>query len=202
MRITRVYTRTGDKGTTRLVGGHEVRKDDLRIEAYGTVDELNAVLGLVRAFGKTAAPSAVAIDAVRARESLDGVLRVVQNDLFDVGADLATRPADRWAGMHQVGPSDVTRLEEWCDRFNAELEPLKDFVLPGGGAVGAFLHQARTVCRRAERRVVSLCAAEPETGEGCVVYLNRLSDLLFVLARWIAKASGESETLWTRPGGP
>ncbi|MCC6783604.1 MAG: cob(I)yrinic acid a,c-diamide adenosyltransferase [Planctomycetes bacterium] len=191
MRITRVYTRTGDQGTTRLVGGQELRKDDVRIEAYGTVDELNAVLGLARTFNRGGPPPA--------SEAIDAVLRVVQNDLFNVGADLATRPSDRWEGMPQVGARDVKQLEDWCDRFNAELGPLKDFVLPGGGPVGAFLHQARTVCRRAERRVVTLRAAEPETGDACVVYLNRLSDLLFVLSRWAAKAHGEPEYLWSKP---
>ncbi len=196
MRITRVYTRTGDGGTTRLVGGQEVRKDDLRIEAYGTVDELSCVLGLARTFNtrSEAKPEGIA--------AIDAVLRRVQNDLFNVGADLATRAADRWPGMYRVGDADVKRLEEWCDRFNEELGPLKDFVLPGGGPVGGFLHQARTVCRRAERVLVALIAREPEVGDGCLVYLNRLSDLLFVLARWAAKALGETEYLWEREPPP
>ncbi len=193
MRITRVYTRSGDKGTTRLVGGQELRKDAPRIEAYGTVDELSAVLGLARTFNQG---SQVALAAAT---SIDEVLRAIQNDLFNVGADLATRPADRWPGLYRVGSADVQRLEAWCDRFNGDLGPLEDFVLPGGGPVGAFLHQARTVCRRAERRLVTLLAAEPETEEGCLVYLNRLSDLLFVLARWAAKALGETEYLWEKP---
>lgn len=190
MRITRVYTRTGDRGTTRLVGGRERPKDDIRIEAYGTVDELNAVLGLARTFNDRS-PAA---EAAR----LGSMLRDIQNDLFDVGAELATHPSDRWEGMRVVGDDDVGRLEGWIDALNEELPPLKEFILPGGGPVGAFLHQARTVCRRAERRLVTLLHTEPETGEGTLRYLNRLSDLLFVMSRWAAKALGEQEYLWRR----
>ena len=194
MRITRVYTKTGDRGTTRLVGGAEVRKDDARIEAYGTVDELNAVLGIVRTFlGDEAArlPDEVA--------AIDGILAVIQNDLFNVGADLATRPADRWPEMFRVEEPDVLKLEAWIDQLNDALPPLQEFILPGGGKVGAFLHQARTVARRAERRVVSLLALEPEAGEGVLRYLNRLSDLLFVLGRHAARALGEPEVYWKKP---
>lgn len=193
MRITRVYTRTGDKGTTRLVGGQEVRKDDVRIGAYGTVDELNAILGLVRAFNPRVGPTA------DAGARMDAMLHRIQNDLFNVGSDLATRPADRWPGMVLVGGDDVTRLEGWIDTLNEDVGPLKEFILPGGGPVGAFLHQARTVCRRAERECVTLMTAEPETGDGPLKYLNRLSDLLFVLGRWAARAHGEPEFLWERP---
>jgi len=190
MRITRVYTRTGDRGTTRLVGGAERRKNDVRIEAYGTVDELNAVLGLARTFGAQADGAG--------RERIESMLAQIQNELFDVGADLATAPADRWPGMHLVGDEEVTRLEGWIDALNEDLPPLKDFILPGGGPVGAFLHQARTVCRRGERALVSLIDVEPDTGEGCLRYLNRLSDLLFVMSRWSAKALGEREYLWQK----
>jgi cob(I)alamin adenosyltransferase len=192
MRITRVYTRTGDRGTTRLVGGAERAKDDARIEAYGTVDELNATLGIARTFNAEAGDEAV-------RQRIDALLARLQNDLFDVGADLATAPADRWPGMHLVEDEDITRLEGWIDELNDDLPPLKEFILPGGGRVGAFLHQARTVCRRAERRVVTLVGLEPDTGLGCVRYLNRLSDLLFVLGRWAARAHGEAEYLWQKP---
>lgn len=186
MRITKVYTRTGDKGTTRLVGGQAVSKDDARIEAYGTVDELNAILGLVRVtHGRT--------------DRLDGILQRIQNDLFNVGSDLATRSADRWEGMFRVGAEDVTTLEGWIDDLNGDLAPLKEFILPGGGPVGAQLHQARTVCRRAERRVVTLMALEDDVGGGVLTYLNRLSDLLFVLGRWAAKELGEPEVYWQRP---
>lgn len=193
MRITRVYTRTGDKGTTRLVGGQEVPKDHPRIDAYGTVDELNAVLGLVRHFNRQSGAAPEAVDRI------DRMLHVVQNDLFNVGSDLATRPEDRWEGMYRVGGEDVKRLEDWIDALNDDVGPLREFILPGGGAVGSFLHQARTVCRRAEREVVELLRAEPEAGEGPMRYLNRLSDYLFVLGRWAAKQLGEPEFLWERP---
>ena len=133
-------------------------------------------------------------------DAIDRMLARVQNDLFNVGSDLATLVADRWEGMYRVGDVDVERLEGWCDEFNEELGPLEEFVLPGGGAVGAFLHQARTVCRRAERRVVTLGATEDDLGDGCLRYLNRLSDFLFVLGRLAAKVAGEPEHLWERPG--
>ncbi len=192
MRITRVYTRTGDKGTTHLVGGSEVSKDDIRIESYGTVDELNAVIGLVRTFLANEAFS----DVDRAR--MDAPLAEIQNDLFDLGADLATPAADRWPTMQRLGPGDATRMENWIDSFNDELPPLKEFVLPGGGVVGSFLHQARTVCRRAERIVVTLRLHADDVGDGGLIYLNRLSDLLFVLGRWAAKAGNVPEVLWTK----
>lgn len=196
MRITKVYTRVGDAGTTRLVGGHELRKDAARIEAYGTVDELNTVIGLARTFNRRSSAEPSAVDV------LDDVLRRVQNDLFDVGADLATRPVDRHPSMRHVGAAETERLEGWCDRFNGELPPLAEFILPGGGPVGAFLHQARTVCRRAERRVVTLQAEEPEGVGESMRYLNRLSDLLFVLGRWAARALGEPEYQWDRSAPP
>lgn len=196
MRITKVYTRTGDRGTTRLAGGQEVPKDHARIEAYGTIDELNAVLGLVRTWNtrSDADPAAV--------ERLDGMLHRIQNDLFNVGADLATLPADRWQGMVLLAGADVERLEAWIDALNADLGPLKDFILPGGGPVGAFLHQARTVCRRAERRLVEARRLEPEIDETTVRYVNRLSDWAFVAGRWAAQALGEEEHLWERPERP
>jgi cob(I)alamin adenosyltransferase len=193
MRITRVYTRTGDRGTTRLVGGKEVDKDHVRIESYGAVDELNTILGLARTFNLRSEASPAEV------ERLDGMLKRIQNDLFNVGSDLATPPADRWPGMYRVGEEDVARMEAWIDELNADLGPLKEFVLPGGGPVNGFLHQARTVCRRAERRIVSLLRVEPEVGDGCMKYLNRLSDFLFVASRWAAKALGEPEYLWEKP---
>lgn len=193
MRITRVYTRTGDRGTTRLVGGAEVAKDDARIEAFGTVDELNAVLGLARTENDRSPADAAAREAIRA------LLARVQNDLFNVGADLATPAADRWPGMHRVGPDEIAWLERSIDTLNEDLEPLREFILPGGGPVGALLHQARTVCRRAERRVVTLHHLDAEIGDGCLIWLNRLSDLLFVLGRWSARALGEPEHFWQKP---
>ena len=193
MRITKVYTRTGDKGTTRLVNGAEVAKNHVRIESYGTVDELNSILGLARTFNRT---SAAAPDVIT---HIDGMLKRIQNDLFNVGSDLATPADGRWPGMFRVGDDDVARLESWIDLLNEDLGPLKEFILPGGGPVGAFLHQARTVCRRAERCVVTLMEHEEDVGDGCMRYLNRLSDYLFVLGRWAAKHLGEPEYHWEKP---
>ena len=191
MRITKVYTRTGDKGTTRLVGGQKVRKDDLRIESYGTVDELNTVVGLVR---MELARSDAAQDA---RDWLDGRLAEIQNDLFNLGSDLATKAEDRWEGMRLVTESDVKRLEDEIDHMNEILPPLKDFILPGGGPVSAFLHQTRTVCRRGERRVIGL-SADQDINPQAVTFLNRLSDWAFVAGRWVASAMDEPEFLWDR----
>ena len=191
MRITKVYTRRGDKGTTRLVGGQEISKDDLRTEGYGTVDELNSVVGIVRVELQRATV------AGEQKEQLDGWLSEVQNDLFNLGGDLATRTEDRWEGMRLVNSTDVARLESQIDAMNAVLVPLEEFILPGGGPVAAFLHQARTVCRRGERRVVSLAARE-DLNPLAVEYLNRLSDWLFVAGRWAARAAGEPEVHWDR----
>lgn len=191
MRITKVYTRGGDKGGTSLVGGRKVRKDDLRIESYGTVDELSATIGMVRA-------ELVRADVAAAEaQLLDGQLAEIQHDLFNLGADLATRVEDRWEGMRLVEPADTKRLETEIDTMNEVLEPLSDFILPGGGPVGATLHLARTVCRRAERVTVSLSDQEDIGGEP-VTFLNRLSDWLFVASRWIARSAGEREVLWAR----
>ena len=191
VRITRVYTRTGDRGETALVGGRRVPKDSPRIEAYGTVDELNAIIGLARVFNAERKKSG------KRHRWLDEVLRRLQNELFDLGSELAT-PADAvYEGMFRVGPEQGTALERLMDECQKELTPLKSFILPGGGPVGGFLHQARTVCRRAERRVLELSRAE-EIGEWPLKYVNRLSDLLFVLSRWVGKHLGETEYLWQR----
>jgi len=191
IRITRVYTRTGDAGETALVGGRRVPKDSPRIEAYGTVDELNAILGLARVF------NAERLSEGDGPRWLDEVLRRLQNELFDLGSELATPEDAVYEGMHRVGEDEVKRLEELIDRCQEELQPLKSFVLPGGGRVGAFLHQARTVCRRAERQLLRLSRAEP-LAPSPLRYLNRLSDLLFVLSRWVARRLGEPEYLWER----
>ena len=191
VRITRVYTRTGDHGETALVGGRRVPKDSPRIEAYGTIDELNAVIGLARVFNTEQKKPG------KRHRWLDEVLRRLQNELFDLGSELAT-PADAaYEGMFRVGPEQVTALERLMDECQTELSPLKSFVLPGGGRVGGFLHQARTVCRRAERRVLELSRVET-IGEWPLKYVNRLSDLLFVLSRWVGKHLGETEYLWQR----
>jgi cob(I)alamin adenosyltransferase len=192
MRITKVYTKVGDKGSTRLVGGREVSKGEPRIEAYGTVDELNAVVGISRTFNRSSQSDP---DVVK---KIDSMLKTVQNGLFRVGSDLATLPDDRWEGMERPNISDIEELEGWIDEINASLPPLKEFILPGGGPVGAYLHQARTVCRRAERELVRLGQTEPDSLATVLPYLNRLSDFLFVLGRWAAQAHGEEEFLWER----
>jgi len=191
IRITRVYTRTGDGGDTALVGGKRIPKDALRIEAYGTVDELNALVGLDRTFNGDAGAG----DAARVR--LEDVLQRLQNELFDLGSELATPPDGAYEGMFRVGEADVAALEHLMDECQKDLEPLRSFVLPGGGRTSAFLHQCRTVCRRAERIVLRL-SREEDIGPWPLRYLNRLSDLFFVLSRWIAKHTGEPELLWER----
>jgi cob(I)alamin adenosyltransferase len=212
IRITRVYTRTGDTGQTALVGGRRVPKDSPRIEAYGTIDELNAVIGLARAFNaehlagsspgagsgrRRARPSGAASRDQEGHRWLDEVLRRIQNELFDLGSELATPPDAAWDGMARVGDAQVAALEGLIDHCQKELKPLKSFVLPGGGRVGGFLHQARTVARRAERRILALSGVEP-IGPGPVKYVNRLGDLLFVLSRWVGQRLGETEYLWER----
>ncbi|MFZ4577053.1 MAG: cob(I)yrinic acid a,c-diamide adenosyltransferase [Myxococcota bacterium] len=189
--LNRIYTRTGDDGTTSLVGGERVSKDDPRICAYGTVDELNATLGMARdqnvRYGHD--------DPARAR--LETLLYGIQQKLFDLGSSLATRLESRFAGQPVVVADDVTALEEAIDELNAELPPLRSFVLPGGGPVASTLHLARTVCRRAEREALHLSRLEPVSPDD-LMYLNRLGDLLFVASRWIARRNGEPEPLWQR----
>lgn len=191
MRISKVYTRSGDAGKTRLAGGQEVWKDSLRVEAYGTVDELNSVIGIARALNAEQAKS------VKTGKKLEEHLRWIQNKLFDVGGILATAPGETFKNMPVVTADHVARLERLIDACQEDLEPLKEFILPGGGKVSGFLHQARTVCRRAERLCVSLSREENVPPE-LVRFLNRLSDALFVLARWTAKMRGEPEYLWER----
>ena len=190
IRINRVYTRGGDKGETSLVGGQRIAKDAIRIESYGTVDELNAILGLARTANRET-PGASDAD----RDRLDALLTRLQNELFNLGSDLATLPQDRHPKQPVIEERHVTFLEESIDALNVDLPELRSFVLPGGGWVSAFLHQARTVCRRAERLVTTL-ARQEAIGEHALIYLNRLSDLLFVLGRWAARARRESEPLW------
>ncbi|MBN1334764.1 MAG: cob(I)yrinic acid a,c-diamide adenosyltransferase [Deltaproteobacteria bacterium] len=184
--MTRIYTRIGDRGTTRLAGGQEVPKDDVRVAAYGTVDELTSVLGVIRAFVPTSpAPAA-------ARERLDQVLHDLQRDLFRVATVLAVI-GDRPDGTSVPAPSDAGRIERLIDAFDAELPPLRTFLLPAGGPVPALLHQARTVSRRAERMLVTLARTGAPDASSLLPYANRLSDLLFVLARWVARAEGLPE---------
>ena len=191
VRINKVYTRTGDRGETALVGGHRVPKDSLRIEAYGSIDELNSIVGLARVFNEES------LDAGEAHRFLDEVLCQIQDELFDLGSELATPPEFFQQGMYRVGSGEIARLEKLMDKCQKDLEPLKSFILPGGGRVGAYLHQCRTVCRRAERDVLRLSRAE-EINSDVIKYVNRLSDLFFVLSRWIAKQTGEPEYLWQR----
>ena len=191
MRITKVYTKTGDKGKTRLAGGQPVWKDHLRVEAYGTVDELNAAIGVVCAMADTRdSPSA-------SDQQVEDDLHWVQNRLFDIGGLLATAPDQKLPNMPAITERDVVRLETIIDRCQQDLAPLREFILPGGGKVPAHLHQARTVCRRAERACVRLSRREP-VDAAIMRFMNRLSDTLFVLARWVAKRHGEHELLWQR----
>jgi cob(I)alamin adenosyltransferase len=191
VRITKVYTRVGDKGETALVGGKRVPKDSPRIDAYGTIDELNSIVGLARVFNEEN------LDAGEAHQFLDGVLCQIQDELFDLGSELATPPEFFQEGMYRVGEKEIERIEKLIDQCQKDLEPLKSFILPGGGRVGAYLHQCRTVCRRAEREILRLSRAE-EINHDVIKYMNRLSDLFFVLSRWISKQTGEQEYLWQR----
>ncbi len=184
--MTRIYTRTGDSGETGLFGGGRVPKSNIRVEAYGSVDELNSVLGWT---------------ITLLAEADAGELRTVQSDLFTIGAQLAT-PEERTRGRRplvpDLDPERINALENWIDRLERDLPELRTFILPGGSTGGAALHVARTVCRRAERRVVALAANET-IADGIVTYLNRLSDLLFVLARSVNGRSGQPETPWLPP---
>ncbi len=189
VRLTRIYTRGGDDGTTSLVGGRRVEKDHLRIESYGTVDELNATIGLCRERAEAT------LAAGEVRERILDLLQTLQQQLFDLGSGLATPPDGRWEGQPVIGAEEVRWLEQQIDALNGDLEPLRSFVLPGGGPVGAALHLARTVCRRAERVTFTLSRAEAVQADE-LRYLNRLSDLLFVLGRWVAHQTGEPEPLW------
>ena len=186
VRINRVYTRTGDTGSTALGGGQRVAKDSLRIDGYGTVDELNSVIGVAVASGL--------------HESIKPVFFVIQQVLFNLGSDLCILEEDKkkWP-VPGVEARHVEQLEEWIDSWNDDLEPLKSFILPGGDLAAAQLHVARTVCRRAERLVIALSRSEA-VGAQVVPYLNRLSDLLFVAARYQAKLSGAGDILWDSRG--
>jgi cob(I)alamin adenosyltransferase len=186
VRLTRIYTRLGDGGDTHLGDMSRVRKTDPRVVAYGDVDELNTVIGLAR---NEDVP-----------DEHDGWLARVQNDLFDLGADLCVPESSDGVEKLRITADQVTRLEGWCDQVNETLPNLTSFVLPGGTAAAAWLHLARTVCRRAERSTVALGDVHP-INEHAVTYLNRLSDLLFILARGANAAGGGGDVMWV-PGGP
>lgn len=183
VKLTKIYTRGGDKGQTSLGSGVRVAKDDIRVDAYGDVDETNAIIGLVR---------------LHTDGDVDAMLSRIQNDLFDLGADLCTPEAEnpKYPPLRMV-QEQVDRLEKEIDSLNAELEPLNSFILPGGSAVSAHLHHARTVCRRAERRMVTLSVSE-NINDISIGYINRLSDFLFVLARY-ENNKGADDVLWV-PG--
>lgn len=180
----KIYTKRGDKGETALFGNTRVPKDSKRIEAYGTVDELNSVIGIVRSMSPP--------------REIGPALEEIQADLFVLGADLAT-PRESSSSVPRVQSANIARIEKHIDAIDSQLEPLRNFVLPGGTEVASMLHFARTVCRRAERRVVKLAKKE-DLGEQPVVYLNRLADLLFVLARYANHLAGQKEQKWERGG--
>lgn len=184
--LSRIYTKTGDHGETGLGDGQRVAKDHPRVAAYGSVDELNAALGLLGAQPEAQTPP------------WRDMIRSIQNDLFDLGADLCVPQTGSEGERLRVRATQAERLEKWIDQYNENLEALRSFVLPGGSILSAWCHFARTVCRRAERDVVTLARAEVVNPQ-VVIYLNRLSDLLFVLAR-VANDGGAKDVLWT-PGG-
>ena len=186
--LNKIYTRTGDAGTTALGTGDRVSKHNIRVETYGTVDEINAVLGIARLHGETQA-------------DVDAMLSRIQNDLFDLGADLCFPESGEPLDYEPLRVTDaqVDRLEAEIDKLNADIAPLNSFILPGGSALAAHLHHARTVSRRAERLCVALADAEEgKVSEAVLKYLNRLSDFLFVAARW-CNDKGKADVLWT-PG--
>jgi cob(I)alamin adenosyltransferase len=194
VKLNRIYTKTGDSGTTGLGDGSRVSKNHVRVEAYGTVDEANAFVGLAVAECEQVAGDPLLVE-------VGSLLKSIQHDLFDVGADLCCprTPGEREGEKLRVLPRQTERLERAIDRYNAGLQPLRSFVLPGGSRVSAAMHAARTVVRRAERCCVTLLAEEPEmTGPEPVRYLNRLSDLLFVLSR-VTNRHGAGDVLWV-PG--
>jgi len=188
--MAKIYTRTGDEGETSLLGGRRVRKDDLRIEAIGSVDEVNAALGVVRV-------ELARNDVVPG--NLDQVIGEIQHRLFDLGAELAV-PSGSDTRLGTIGEANVAQLESLIDRYEAELEQLRAFILPGGTSAASQLHVARCDCRRCERRLVQLAAVEPVRRE-VLQYINRLSDLLFVLARAVNRANRVADVMWEQGTG-
>lgn len=187
--LNRIYTRTGDQGQTHLAGGQRISKHDTRIDCYGTVDELNAFVGLARARLQQ-----LAISRERLRP-LSGILKRVQHELFNLGSILATLPEDVHPKQPRITETEIQQLEREIDEANEELQPLRSFVLPGASRMDAELHVCRTVCRRAERLLVGLAAEQTVPAEA-LRYINRLSDALFVWSRWVNHALGIPETLW------
>jgi cob(I)alamin adenosyltransferase len=191
----KIYTRTGDKGTTRLADGSCVEKFNPRVEAYGTVDELNSCLGVVRALGRRAS-AGPALD-LQALSSLDPFLERVQNHLFNLGSLLACADADIFRKLPPVTEQQVLGLETHIDALTMDLPELRNFILPGGTEIAAQFHMARTLCRRAERRAAEILVHDESYAE-CLRYLNRLSDFLFVAARWINHKAGLPDVIWSK----
>lgn len=202
-KLTRIYTRTGDDGTTGLVGGQRVKKNALRIEAYGTVDECSSAIGLARTAlaDLLAAGDPEHVRASGVARELDAWLAWVQNILFNIGSDLATLPADRWKNMPFATDDDAAALERAIDRAQEDLEPLANFILPSGSGAAGFLHLARTIARRAERLLVTLAESD-EVSPQLLRFINRLSDALFVWSRWINRAQDRPEALWDAQSKP
>ena len=188
VKINKIYTRTGDKGETGLVGGQRINKDSLRVDAFGDVDELNAYLGYARTLAEQ-----------EKRSALIPMLAKIENDLFDLGSELATPPDSEWDGMSKISTAHINQLEVWVDQLIDGLPELRSFTLPGGTILNSILHIARTVCRRAERNIVRLSKSE-NVSNSILVYCNRLSDLLFAMARYESNQAGVPEYLW-KPGG-
>jgi cob(I)alamin adenosyltransferase len=195
-KLTRIYTRTGDDGTTGLVGGQRVKKNALRIETYGTVDECSSAIGMAR----SALRPLLATHARAAR--LDAWLAWAQDALFNLGSDLATLPKDRWEGMPLITPDDAVALERAIDEAQRDLPHLNNFIHPGGSLPGAYLHLARTICRRAERSLITLREEDDGVSKETQQFLNRLSDALFVWSRWINADLNEPEYLWSSSSAP
>lgn len=187
VKISKVYTKTGDDGSTGLIGGTRVEKDSLRVSAYGEIDELNSYLGLIRTLAEKST-----------QESLVKQTSIIQNELFDIGSLLATNDQEQWPNMPHIDQKQIERLEAWIDQITDRLPELKSFVLPGGTELNAHLHIARTICRRAERSIVKLSHSE-KIAPNIFKYVNRLSDLLFCLARQHSFILGATEYLW-KPG--
>jgi cob(I)alamin adenosyltransferase len=192
LRITKVYTRTGDKGTTGLADGSRIKKNDIRIDTYGVIDELNSVIG-------------ICLQLSECLQSEDACLfqkwlTALQNDLFNIGSDLATPIESRWPSIILVSETEVQILEKMIDFCQTSLPPLKEFVLPGGTLLNAHLHLARTICRRAERAIVTLQDLR-QINPFILPYINRLSDLFFVLSRWVQGKAKKQEVFWSKSGG-
>lgn len=195
----KIYTRTGDSGTTGLFGGPRVAKDDTRIEAYGTVDELNATLGQVRSALKE--PAGQTSQANDGLSELDARIAQVQHELFSIGAELASPHPDQF-DLRVIGQAHIQRIEDWIDDAEQQLPPLKQFILPGGSVLASHVHLSRAVCRRAERRVISLAdAVQTETpiSDSVIIYLNRLSDWLFVVSRLVNQILNVPDQIWEKP---